>query len=203
MLCPKFKVLLGVCALVLLAGVANAGYIGTYVDADSSNTTPAFSVGESDTDNLWALDASRTFAGNGNVIVAQTDSEDPPMLTTTVAGLANGSYDVYAVYWMHTNGQFWCVDAALAGGSTVVCDSSGILTGNLGDDDKAQYSILLGQATVTDGSFAVNVFEHAGASRGWYDGVSYVAQEVPEPSTMVLVVAGLCGLLAYAWRKQK
>ncbi len=204
MFCTKIKVLLGVCALLLFAGVANADFIGTYVDADPSNTTPstAFSVTESDTDNLWHLDTSRTYGGNGNVLASNTWTETSPMLTTTVSGLANGKYDVYAVYWRHTS-DFWCIDAGLEGGSMIACDSTGTPTGNPGDADKVQYSILLGQANVTGGSFAVNVTDHANAVRGWYDGVSYQESVVPEPSAVVMIFIGLLGLLAYAWRKRK
>jgi hypothetical protein len=202
MYCSKFMCLACVCVLALVAGGANADLIGTYVDADQSNTTPgtAFSVTESDTDNLWHLDASRSYCQNGNVIVAQTDAEDPPMLTTTVSGVANGTYNVYAVYWRHTVDQFWAIDAGLQGGSMLVCDSTGIPTGN-STPDKQQCSMLLGQAIVTSGSFAVNIAERPDASRGWYDGISY--QAVPEPSAIAFMVTGLLGLLAYAWRKRK
>ena len=35
----------------------------------------------------------------------------------------------------------------------------------------------------------------------WFDGIQ--ATQSPEPSTLILLVAGLVGLLAYAWRKRK
>jgi hypothetical protein len=202
MFCSKFTVVACVIVLALVAGVANAGFIGTYVDATMENTEPssAFSVTDSDTDNLWYLDTSRTYCEFGTVMVTQSDAETAPMLTTTVSGLANGAYSVYAVYWTHTD-QAFAVDAAIAGGTTVACNLwTGTATGT-STEDKTQMYALLGQANVTDGSFAVTIVERDGNSRGWYDGVSY--QAVPEPSTITLAIAGLLGLLAYAWRKRR
>jgi hypothetical protein len=40
-------------------------------------------------------------------------------------------------------------------------------------------------------------------SRGAFDDVTISVSEVPEPGTLTLVVCGLLGLLAYAWRKHK
>jgi hypothetical protein len=203
MYCRKLMALACVCVLALVAGAANADIIGTYVDADQSNTTPgtAFSVTEDDYDNLWHVDASRSYCENGDVMVSNTATESSPSLTTTVTGLANGNYNVYAVYWRHST-DFWCIDAGLVGGATIVCDSDGTPTGN-NTIDKMEYFKLLGQAQVTDGSFVVNVAEHAGgANRAWYDGVSY-QRVVPEPSAVALVVMGALSLTAYAWRKRK
>ena len=95
--------------MVLAAGSTNAGMIGTYVDATTSNTGPGadFSASDNDTDNLWFVDSTRTHCENGNVVVSNGygitgDAEDSPTLTTTVSGLANGTYNVYAIYWTIT-----------------------------------------------------------------------------------------------------
>jgi hypothetical protein len=191
-------------AVTLAAGVANAEIVGTYVDATMSNTTPssAFSVTESDYDNLWYVDAGRTYCENGDIMAANTGTETCPMLTTTVTGLTNGSYDVYAVYWTHSTAM-WAVDAAVVGGPTVACNQwNGTPTG-VTTEDKLEYQILLGQVNVTGGSFTVNVAPREGYDRGWYDGVSYQAVPAPEPSAVALVGMGAISLLAYAWRRRK
>ncbi|MFA5204572.1 MAG: PEP-CTERM sorting domain-containing protein [Lentisphaeria bacterium] len=201
MLYRTLSVLMGMIALVLTAGSAAAGIIGTYVDATMANTTPssAFSVVESDTDNLWYLSTGRSYCRDGNVMVTQSGMETAPMLTTTVSDLANGVYRVYAVYWTHTS-QSWAINAALAGGATVACNRYvGTPTGNVADGDKKEFYILLGETTVTDHSFFVNVVEREGYSRGWYDGLSY--EMVPEPSVMALVLTGLLGLLSRCRRE--
>jgi hypothetical protein len=43
------------------------------------------------------------------------------------------------------------------------------------------------------------------SGRGTYGGTThgFVIQLVPEPSTLALMAGGLCGLLAYAWRRWK
>jgi hypothetical protein len=195
-----------VCAIVmtLAAGVANADIVGTYVDATTSNTTPssAFSATESDTDNLWYVDTGRTYCENGDIMAANTATETSPILTTTVTELANGSYDVYAVFWTHTSAG-WAIDAKLANAETFeACNQwNGTATGTETSDKIERYQ-LLGQAVVTDGSFAVNVAPRLGYDRGWYDGVSY-QRVVPEPSAVALVVMGALSLTAYAWRKRK
>jgi hypothetical protein len=207
MLNGKLRLLLsaGVAVVVALTAItARADIIGTYVDATTSNTGPssAFSATELDNDNLWHLDTSRDYARGGNVFVTQSSDETAPAITTTVSGLANGVYDVYAVFWTHT-AQAWGFDASLVGGPVVPCTQyTGTPTG-VATSDKIEQYMLLGQADVTDGSFAVSVVERDGYSRSWYDGLSFAAQEVPEPSTISLVVIGLFGLLAYAWRKRK
>jgi hypothetical protein len=193
-------------ALTLAARVASADIVGTYVDATTSNTTPssAFSATESDTDNLWYVDTGRTYCENGNVMVAQTTDEWAPTLTTTVSSLANGAYNVYAVYWTNSNlGNDWAIDASVGGGEAVACNQYwGTLTGKTASEKEERY-MLLGQVNVTDGSFAVNVAQREGYQRAWYDGVSYQAVPTPEPSAMAIIVVGALSLMAYAWRKRR
>ncbi len=196
------------CAMA--ASVANADIVGTYVDATLSNTTPGSAITAvddgQDTDNLWFVRA-RTEPTNWDVLVSNSPTEDSPALTTTVSGVANGSYNVYAVYWVGTNEeQDWNIQAGLAGGSlSVFGEDVGSATGFV-VDDKQQRQALIGQVSVTNGSFAVTIDDGGRMTelvdyRSWYDGVSY--EPVPEPSLFVLTLTGMLGLLAYAWRKRK
>ena len=107
--------------MVLATGGANAGMIGTYVDATTTNTTPGADITtiSSDTDGLWTL---RSFSGTegGTVIEAACNGtgELCPTLTTTVSGLANGTYNVYGVYWVKldtSGGTYWQTKFAVPG----------------------------------------------------------------------------------------
>ena len=105
----------------LTAGHANASFIGTFVNADTSNTSPGSAIvttgSENDNDNLWFL---RTQSGTrgGTVLTSNGPSEDSPMLTTTVSGLANGTYNVYVAYW-GGGSDTWLIQAAIAGNPLV------------------------------------------------------------------------------------
>ena len=107
--------------------MANAGYIGTYVDATTSNTTPssAFEMTTgSDYDNLWFVEA-RAGCGNGDVLASNAPVENSPMLTTAVSGVANGSYNVYVQYWVSSEvelGAAWNIQAAISGSPLVTYD---------------------------------------------------------------------------------
>jgi hypothetical protein len=208
MFCKRLMVLVCLIATALLAGSANADLVGTYVDATASNTAPGSALlgPNVDTDNLWWT-APLPGVRNDTVLISQGGVyEDAPTLTTTVSGLANGVYDVYAVYWANPGGD-WGVQAAISGSSLVTYDgSNGTPTGNMRDNLQERQASL-GQVNVIAGSFSVNIDDRAGLSgsdyRSWYDGVSYQAVASPEPSTMALIVTGLVSLLAYAWRKRK
>ena len=196
--------------MVLAAGSANAGTIpGTYVDATLSNTTPGSAIRTDtnlDTDNLWYVYQGRPFGESGTILDSQGngrtgDAEDCPMLTTSVSGVANGTYNVYAIYWTipyATTSAHWQIQAAIAGNSLATyTENNGTFTGlsvTSGADTWYERYALLGQTSVTSGSLAVNINDFAGPptsggpdARSWYDGVSYEAVASPEPSSMALI----------------
>jgi hypothetical protein len=197
----------------LASSIVNADIIGTYVDANLSNTTPVSAITEtdSDTDNLWR---HRIYAGpmDGTLFGSQAVAENSPTLTTTVSGLAEGVYDVYVLFWDKTGSSDvqnnrWAVEAGIGNGAlSIYSEYNSTLTGITADADKQQYQGYLGQATITNGTLAVTIDDGVGANfnRAWYDGVSYdFVRAVPEPSAFVVMFTGLLGLLAYAWRKRK
>jgi hypothetical protein len=49
----------------------------------------------------------------------------------------------------------------------------------------------------------IGIMSQRSAYTMYYDNFKLVAGVIPEPSTLVLLVGGLVGLLAYAWRKRK
>ncbi len=202
-------VLVAGCTVLAAVGSANAGFIGTYVDATPTNTTPSTAFvagGGDDYDNLWANridcgELSTVFESNGH------GTEDCPALTTTVSGLANGSYQVYAVYWGNTDPNAdWPIQAAISGNSLVTYSQAtgpGIATGTV-SGTLAEYEAPLGIVDVSNGSFSVTVDDGgSGSQRTRYDGVSYHEVATPEPGTCVILITAAFSLLAYAWRKRK
>jgi hypothetical protein len=70
-----------------------------------------------------------------------------------------------------------------------------------------QYANLLSNGAI-DPSLFSNGINHPNAvaynrmAQTWYDGIQAV-HPVPEPSAIVLLAAGLLGLLAHAWRRKR
>ena len=203
--------------VTLVAAKAQAAIVGTYVDATTSNTalnTNIVTIGsEIDTDNLWYL---RTGVGQSDTVLTSQGGlpvgpgeEDSPMLTTTVTGLAAGTYNVYVLYETFT-GRPWNVRAAISGNSLVTYDEfNGVDTGISFQSG----AIILRQAllgsVVSAGTIAVDIDdaglmgsfdpENLQDARSWYDGISY--QLVPEPSSLTLALYGL-GVCALARRRR-
>jgi hypothetical protein len=167
-----------------------------YVDANASNTMyasgaalqtspPSGSAGP--TDNLWH---DRTGFGNGGSVLTSDESgnEDAPQLKTTISGLADGTYDVFAYFWSD-NDEDWRLLAGLETSNLVdfrrfgsqhaeaeQFDTIEAVTANAGD--LLLYRAYLGRTQVS-GDAHVSVFiddwqpTSGGAIRTWFDGVGY------------------------------
>ena len=175
-----------------------------YVDADASNTTlaggapigatgPSGSAGAAD--NLWHW---RTGYGNdGDVLTAnESGLEDAPQLKTTIGGLADGTYDIFAYFWSD-NDEDWRLTAGLDESNLINFRMYGsqhagedqfltIDTVTANSNDVLLYRAYLGRVDLAGGA-DVDVFIDdwsAGdaAYRTWYDGVGYA-----------LVIGGLAG----------
>jgi hypothetical protein len=74
-----------------------------YIDASTSNTTnangSAFSPTDtnSSTDGLWYRYTG--YGNGGSCFIAESGTENVPTIKTTVNGLPDGTYDVFAYYW--------------------------------------------------------------------------------------------------------
>lgn len=209
---------LSVVALELGTGAGLSGKV-TYVDATEANTA-AVSGGvwndgsptgtQGATDNRWHL---RTGFGNGAGVWTTDElaSENAPALVTTITGVAQGKYDVFAFIWSNVNEQ-WEVQAGLDSGSLMLVDRLGLegavleeLTGAMKVTDSgatlALYRVYLGRQDVgSDGLLRVFIDDGTGSvgSRTWFDGIGYAA--VPEPG--VMGVCGLVGVLALMKRRR-
>lgn len=177
-----------------------------YVDASTSNTTrvsgtgswasgpSSAEAGATATDNLWHW---RTGTGNNGDVLASgatntTTTENAPTLKTTLGGLADGVYDVFAYFWANP-GQDWRLQAGFAandlslfrdngaqqaeGGQFDASDPLVLLTAASGS---ALYRAYVGRKEVIGGA-AIEVFiddfvtstTTTGANRTWYDGLGY------------------------------
>ena len=204
-------------AALLAAGISAASAAITYVDATTANTTfgdgSAFAPDGTGTTTAWG---SRTVFGNGGEIYTSIATADSPELRTTVTGLAAGTYNAYAYYWVAGDGNptgnnEWDIAAGLATGATTEYAWNGgtNVDGLAGHFDAAVlttegnrrlFQIDLG-SVVVDGTGSLEIFINdnpGNDDRTWYDGVGYAA--VPEPSSAALI--GLGGL-ALILRRRK
>jgi hypothetical protein len=167
----------------------------TYTDASTSNTTnadgsafsptgPSGSVGPA-SDNKWH---EYTVYGNGGSCYTAGDNgtENVPTIKTTVSGLADGTYDVFAYFWSDPN-----LDWGIRGGFTstdLLCFSkqssqfaeasqfSGPIT-NLGTGVQL-YRVYIGRQVVSGGTSVVvyldnydSTFSTHIPTRTTYDGI--------------------------------
>ncbi|MBX3427838.1 MAG: BNR-4 repeat-containing protein [Pirellulales bacterium] len=168
----------------------------TYVDATTANTTrlngtPVGATGPNGNaganDNLWHV---RTGVGNGGSVFASSESgfENAPMLKTTLSGLADGTYDMFAYFWSNASADWRLlaglesdnlVDFRRYGSQHATADQfTSIETVSAEGNSMLLYRAYLGRRTVAGGE-NVDVFIDdwqslsGSAIRTWYDGVGY------------------------------
>ena len=172
----------------------------TYFDASLANTTlddgsPLTPTGPSTTDGAsdgqWHL---HTGLGNDGsaFTVNDTGSESAPALKTTVAGLDDGTYDVYAYFWSRP-GEDWRIRAGFATSELLVfrrysCQQAEQAQFDAPvtvlDSQQALYRAYVGRRSVSAGA-AIDVYLDdfdgsavAGTERTVYDGIG-VARVLP------------------------
>jgi hypothetical protein len=176
-----------------------------YVDANTTNTmyasgsalqtsTPSGSAGP--TDNLWH---QRTGFGNGGSVLTSSESavENAPQLKTTLSGLADGAYDVFAYFWSD-NDEDWRLMAGLEASNLVdfrryssqhaeADQFVSIDSVAANSNDLQLYRAYLGRTNVVGGSTItayIDDWQASGAAiRTWYDGLGYslVSDQLPVP----------------------
>jgi hypothetical protein len=174
-----------------------------YVDADTGNTTrtngspigatePSGSAGADDDNWHW-----RTGFGNDDSVLTSNElgSENAPRLRTTLDGLADGLYDIFAYFWSD-NDEDWRLTAGLDENNLINFRMFGsqhaeadqflaIDTVSANENDLLLYRAYLGRVDVAGGA-DVEVFiddwpTSSANYRTWYDGVGYalVTEVIP------------------------
>jgi hypothetical protein len=167
-----------------------------YVDATSANTmyangaalqtsTPSANAGP--TDSLWH---QRTGVGNGGSVLTSSESavENAPMLKTTISGLQDGTYDIFAYFWSD-NDEDWRLMAGLENNNLVDFRRYGaqhaeadqfisVDTVAANGNDLLLYRAYLGRTSVAGGSSVTAFIDDwqttsGSAIRTWYDGLGY------------------------------
>jgi hypothetical protein len=165
----------------------------TYVDATTNNTTLATggALVPSDSANQWH---QRTNSGNGGALFASADAsaENAPILKTSVALPAPGTYDVWVNFWGNPNAD-WRVVAGLSTNNLqlfremackevepgehnttlVLSNSSAFLyQAYVGRITGASVDVFIDDNDIQTGTTGTAAGDTV---RTWYDGVSYAA----------------------------
>ena len=202
----------------------------TYVDAVEGAAGNTYATGGSLADTSWINPDTgssndqdqwkkRGFANNGTIFQARhsLNPDEMPELTTEIAGLDDGIYDVWAFFWDAPNANRWTLSTGLTSGALTTYSFDGpgdtvspVDTATLSftnpilktEGDRILYGVYLGEQVVSGGStinvFVDNLVGGDSANRTWYDGVGYTA--IPEPTSLV---AGLIGFGGLCIRRRK
>ncbi len=144
-------------------------------------------------DGLWE---QRTFANGGTIFETgiDTGSDNGQALTTSIEGLAAGTYQLFGYFWSDTNGN-WDMRFGLEADSlrSYRPTTQGVRSlGSLADTDgladtgftspvlvhegnRTLYQVTIGERTISDGE-AIDVFVDDApnsAGRSWFDGVGF------------------------------
>ena len=173
------------------AGLGGDDVFFAKCDGDTGDVLWGLRIGTSSSDGAYGVDTDLV----GNVYIAG--------YTNGVLGDANlGSYDAFVAKYHGDNGQLLPGDANGDGSVdisdlTVLSqnweDYSEVKTWAQGDFNGSGY-VDIGDLTLLSHYWGLSTssFEEALASIG----------TVPEPTTFAMLIAGLVGLVAYAWRKR-
>jgi hypothetical protein len=154
------------------------------------------------------------YEGDSNVIASGFDSLMREYLDSgyaggsdvTIRGLAAGAAYKLVLYG-HGAEDFRATTFTIGGvaKSTSFVDGTNPRTSLAEGSDYVTYSSVVADSNGQIGiHYAAAYAVHGGATvndEGSFNGLQI--SEVPEPSTLALCVAGMVGLLAYAWRKRK
>ncbi len=187
--------------------------IVTYTDASTSNTTNAngseFSPTDtnSSTDGLWYRHTG--YGNGGSCFIAESGTENVPTIKTTVSGLSEGTYDVFAYFWCDPNLDWGIRGGFASDDANMLCfrkqsaqfadasQFSGPVT--VTDDNGVQlYRVYIGRKEVSAGGSVVVYLDNYDSTytgnkpaRTTYDGVGVagVSEDVedvlpPEPNVM-------------------
>jgi hypothetical protein len=155
--------------------------------------------------------------------------DNAPRLMTTVAGLPNDTYNVYAYFWTDQTSSPWQIRAGVtddanplprytgSGASTTIGSAVGsapdggnapvlIATDNAGGSGtpagRRVWQVLLGQQIGTSLTVYVEDLPPTnGNERAWYDGIGYESATVPEPMSLATVGLGVTLLLSVSRRR--
>lgn len=191
--------------LIALAALATAAVRGdiTYVDAGEGASGNTYATGGAPDDTGWldpaggpsAIDdqwAKRSLGNDATLLQAFHNGDQMPELTTEIAGLADGVYDVWVFFWDGPNANTWTISAGLDSGALTTYSHDGpgdttspVDAGTLdfsndpmvSEGPRILYGVKLGQTNVTAGSpvevFIDNLVGGGSNTRTWYDGVGY------------------------------
>lgn len=217
----------------------------TYVDAQEGSSGNTYATGESPSSTTWIDTTSNSSSVNDNEwmkrsggspgwsqhnggdviqgLVSGFPAGDLGQITTEVAGLSGGTYDVWVFFWEQTvsGTQNWLIDAGIAPDSLTAYSSSagpvpgtdsttpvdaGTLTFSNSPSttgaggNQTMYGVNLGQTTIpTGGSLNVYVDKLTGSGSGnrtIYDGMGYELVAIPEPSSALLLALSSLALTA-------
>ncbi len=189
-----------------MTGINNSGVaVGNY--QAGSNPIPTGFYYSGGTALTSITDMAYPEAINGNAVVGG-DQEAPGVIEAAVYTLGNSS----ATYLGFLPGDSFSIAYSASSSGTVVgagttdafVYSNGVMTdlntlvqGGLGPFSELNFACGIspnGEYIVGDGTIAATGYTH---------GFLLTATATPEPSTLLLAVSGLMGLLACAWRKRK
>jgi hypothetical protein len=170
-------------------GTAMTAY--NLMDSAGNLTSCSVSVANQVHNGSWSANTQQLL--NGGIFTDNWDSISTK--TFEIGGLtANQTYSLY----LYSRGDDNQGSKFTIGGNTYTT------TGTSGNEFVEGVTYVVFSATadsngVIDGSWTTN-----GSTRwGPFNGIQIVSAPVPEPGTLALLVGGLFGLIAYAWRRHK